>query len=519
VTIVRTSPRDQCSAPIVLRTDARGSFVTTEIGAGGHLLVAQAAGHAATPVEFTVATGQAQSLEVLLARGATVFGSVHGADGKPIRAVLAARPAWAGTTSAWVEALRPLYHLCVTHSLGGADGNYRIENVPAAAVALATSANGDAVDEKRELQLQEGTSQRCDFVLGGGGQIRGRVVDANDMPQAHWDVQFSPLREGTGHMTSTDAQGMFLQAGLDGSEYSVTAKPMGTSIHLPWAAATNVRPGAGELVLRTKHTQDDGGWFTGILLDADGSPPSRAPSAWITPVGEVQGSQCEPRLRDGGRFEIGPLPPGSYHVIVRIPDLGGVNLGMHDLQPRAKVDLGTARLPPAGTLELRFSTPDGRIVAPAELSAWDKAGNGGAVFERDSDGIFRSKPLPAGVYRVLAWGEDFARLDQPAVVTAEHATLTELTVAPATSVRFALPDGSGSKVQLQILDAAGKVVASPTLSIDTATEFTWSRGLPRGNYSFEAKAWPDGEPVRGTFSVRGESAVHRVEVKLPAKGS
>jgi len=521
VTIVRTLPRDQCSAPIVLRTDARGAFVTTELGAGEHLLVAQAAGHAATPVEFTVTAGQAQSLEVQLARGATVFGSVHDSDGKPIRVAFAARPAWAGSPSAWVEALRPLHHLCVVRAHGNADGSYRIDNVPAAMVTVATSAIGVAVDQTRELQLQEGTSQRCDFVLGCGGEIHGRVVDTSDQPQAHWDVQFSPLSGGTGHMISTDAQGLFSQAGLDGAEYSVTAKPMGISTHLPWAAATNVRPGTGEVVLRAKHTRDDEGWFTGTILDASGAP-ARGASGWVTPVGQVQGSHCQLTVDEAGRFEIGPLPPGSYHVGVRIPTEGSINLGLHDLQPRSKLDLGTARLPPAGTLELRFSTPDGRTVAPAEVSAWDKAGNGGAVFERGADGIFRSKPVPAGIYRVLAWGEDFVRLDQQVVVTADRATLTELTVTPATPVRFTLPHHAGavgSEVQLRILDAAGKVVASPTLSIDNATGFTWSRGLPRGNYSFEANAWPDGEPVRGTFVVSGDSAVQRVEVKLPAKRS
>ena len=520
LTIVRTAPRDHCGAPIVLRCDAHGRFATDEVVPGEYLLVAQTLDHAATPVPFTVDEGSTPELVVRLAAGATVLGVVL-AGGKPARAALEARPAWAGGSPEWIEALRPIHHLCTVHATTDADGNYRLEHVPAGKVKLETRAQGAAVDESRRLQLQDGETQRCDFLLGSGGEIRGRVVDANGRTLENWDVSVDGQHGGSAG--GLDAQGVFTFQGLDEAEYTVTARPMGYTGGVDWVKVEHVRPGPAELLLHAPYTIDDAAWITGVLLAMDGTPPLAA-KGLVLRDGEVQVHACEVRLRDGGAFKLGPLPPGSYGIDLWIPDQGRLQVGKRDLQPRQKLDVGTLRLPSPGTLELHFATRDGRTVAPTELSAWSQAGNGGEVFARGADGIYRSKPVPAGTYRVFAWGADFALFRQEVQVVGERNTMVELLVDAAVPVRFEMPRPAGvdgarwtGGVVLAILDAGGKSVRSQYLAIDVTDRFVWERGLAPGSYTYEATLRPDGRPVHGAFTVTGDTGPQRVEIALQAK--
>jgi hypothetical protein len=358
-------------------------------------------------------------------------------------------------------------------------------------------------------------------MLRSGGAIHGRVVDVQGQTLQNWDVNLYGQHGGTA--SGIDAQGVFTFQGLDEPEYTITARPTGYPGGFEWAKLEHVRPGPAELLLRPRYTIDDAAWVTGVLLDGHGVPPPAAKGTLFRD-GVTQGCYCEMRMRDGGAFELGPIMPGTYRIDIWIPDQGRLQVGRHDLQPRAKVDVGTLRLPPAGTMELHFVTRNGRTVAPTELSTWGGAGNGGKVFERGADGIYRSQPLPADTYRVFAWGSDFALFQQQVFVVGERATPIELVVEVATPVRFEMPrpahiDGARwtGGVVLAIRDAGGKAVRSQYLPIDVTDTFVWTRGLLPGSYTYEAALQPDGEPVRGAFTVAPDGSEQRVEIALQAK--
>ena len=521
VAIVRLEPRDQCAAPVVLSTDERGCFATTELSLGRHLVVVQAPGHAATSMPVDV-DGSEQVCDVQLSLGATVQGTVVDAGGAPLAAELTIRPEWAGAQGVWIEALRPLFHLCAQSTATDAAGNYRLDHVPAGAVTIVAGAPRQATTVERELRLQEGSLLRCDLELGRPRQIHGRLLDDRDQSIVDWLVQAWPVGGGAATSAPTGTDGGFVLEGLDADEYVVEARPAGRVTSVPWAVATNVRPGSADLVLRAGTREQDAGWLTGTLLAADGALPQHPPSAWLIVAGESQGRVFPLDLDAAGGFRLGPLPAGRYRVGIRVPEEAAVQLGTHDLAPRQQLDLGTTRLPANGELEVRFASPQGDSARPVEAMVFDRAGNGGMLLPHH-DGAFCSGPLPAGVYTLRAWGEDFVLADVPVVVVADRVTATALQVEPAPTVRFELlrpADGEPGErwqatVALRVQDVADQVIAAHSWSLDIVDRHVWRRALRAGNYRFEATVQPSGNTVDGAFVVHGDATGQVVEIRLP----
>lgn len=521
VTIVRLTPPDQCGAPIVLHTDEHGQYATTELSLGRHLLVAQAPGHAATPMPLDV-DDNPQVRDVTLALGGELHGRIANADGAPMAATVAIRPRWAGAQPVWIEALRPLFHLCARSARTGADGAYRCEHIPAGEVTIAVDARGEAAPASRELQVPEGGELRADFTLGHTRAITGRLLDPREQPIAGWQVQAWPVGGGRGAIAASDDRGGFRLEGLDAERFVVEARPAALPDSVAWASATDVRPEDGELVLRAGTREEDGAWLVGTLLAADGGRPQHAASAWLIPAGSREGRHFALELDDTGAFRLGPLPAGSYQVGARVQDEAAVVLGTHDLAPRQQLDLGTTRLPAHGDLTVRFTTPTGLEVEPAEATVHDRAGNSGTLL-RGRDGVLRARDLPAGIYTLSAWGEDFVLADTQVVVAAERATASEIRVEPAPSVRFdllrpasvAADERWQAAVVLRLRDADDRVVAAQRWSLDLLDRHTWRRGLRPGSYRYEATLAASDDTVRGTFVVDRTAPAPVVEIQLP----
>lgn len=504
VVIMATSPANRITAPVVLQGDAAGRFSTNELAPGEHALVARAPGHAATPQTFTLSNVPDRPLEIRLGRGATIFGLVHASRGR-----VAVRPEWA-------RAYGPLAPWCVDRVLCDEVGNYRLEHVPVGGVTL----TAEAINEgSRRLDLTDGQELRCDFVPTAANEIRGRIVDSEGRPVTKWWAHAFSQRTGQGKSCSLDPEGRFHITDLAGDAYQVTAMPIEMSTSEAWIEVADVRPSSRELVLRTPFLLEDGGLFTGYLFDPAGQPVLAASGSYRA-VGSTQPPhQRELKMRDGGRFELGPLPPGNYEVLLNVQGTN-LQLGTHELPLRASIDLGTLRLPRSGTMELTFARPDGSLVIPSQVYASDAAHNSSGPFERDANSVHRSRSLPAGTYRVLAWGEDFAPLQQDVVVEGDRTTPTRLFVTPALPVHFELQrpagDGdTGNYVSLRILGADDKLVVVAAMPVHASDPFTWTCALSDGRYTVEAKRLPFGKPGRTEFSVTGDVAKRRVEVRLP----
>lgn len=506
----QTNPRT-FATPVVLHTDALGAFDTRELAPGKHFLVAQASGHAATPLWFTASEETEQVLQVCLHLGATLAGSVRTSSWHAIEAKLQARPAWVG--EAGFEALRPIRHLGTVRGIS-ADGRYRLEHVPIGAVTLeALTMHGMSVP--KELVLEEDSLQACDVVFDVDAEIRGRLVDAYDAPVASWNVFANPVGGGMVSGQRTNELGEFVLTGLDAADYVVTASPPGGSLNLPWASAAGVQPGPDVLLLRVEYKPKDGGRFTGQVIGAGSEQNSRA---WLIARDENQRRTLEVFPDSDGVFKTDALPPGRYRVSVSLEGQGVVGLGQRDLHAREDVYLGVIRAPATGRLEIHLVAPTGDVLEPIKLLLKDSAGNFGTEFDRIGDGGWRSKPLPAGTYTLSAWGERFARIQKRVELLPKQTTWIEVVPELATPVRFELRCGEHagegvSHLAFKVSDAVGERVLTHTIVAEDGAIFTF--GFAAGSYTYEARvAGRRGEPVRGAFEVGG-GETHHFEVRLP----
>jgi hypothetical protein len=509
LTIVRTTARDVCGGPLRRVAAADGTFATDELGPGEHLLVAMADGHAATPVAFTVVANEPTLLDVRLQRGAVITGTIR-RNGQPVRrASIELRPDWAGGTQ-FTEARRPMHHLCALHSVATKNGSYRIEHAPTGGVTIACSAADVTADASRRIEVVDGASARCDFELSNGGELRGRAIDRDGASLAGWRVSASPVGGGRGLMEATDGEGRFVLHGMVAARYRLALFPPDVMLYAPWLVRDDVAPGPDEVLLQLPFAGDGGATLVVTALDEDGHAPESA-QAVLFPAGRMEGMQCDLRRRDDGRFESPRLPPGDYRgVTIRMQGLGNLALGGHTLPEHGELDLGEARLPANGSLELAFRTADGRTVVPAEIAAFDNAANGGREFERGDDAALRSKPWPAGTYRVRAWGEDIAPFDQQVAIVAGRASRYELTVTAAARVRFSCPPreratdeapGTIDRIGLYLATHDGKNVGYRELELGDAAA-SCTVGLLPGDYTWETTRHV-GPRARGTFRVTG----------------
>ena len=516
ITIARTSPRSEVAAPLTLVTDAAGTFATDELAPGEHLLLARADGLAPSVSSFTSTANKAARLVVRLGAGATLTGSVVDEAGQPVLALIHAQLTLPGELDASIAALQPLRQLC-EFRVGSPAGSYRLEHLPAAYLLLQANSPGK-VAFSQLLQLQEGEVRRCDLVLRAGGEIRGRIEDADGEPLANWNIDARTTRRAHVGFARSAADGTFALQGLPADEYLLAATPS-YDCKLR-AAPVKARLGETDVVLRTSCTEAQLGRFTFRVLDAAGAPIGNV-GVWIDSLDQLGNTQYT-TWSPSGSYRTQALPPGRHELGVIAPDQARLRLGVRELPPGATVDLGTVRMPKSGTMELRFDGANGQAVAPDEVSARDDAGNV-ASLTRGADGVYRSQPLPAGSYRATAWGASIAPVAQEALVVGDRATLTGIAVVATTPVTFVLPRpesaGEGkwtAQVRLVLATADGVKLADRMLEIDTEQALGWTRGLLPGSYTYEATLRPDGEPVRGAFTVTA-GGPQCVEVRLPAK--
>ena len=122
-----------------------------------------------------------------------------------------------------------------------AEGNYRIENVPAGNYRIMPAARAyvstDEANRERNLVVNKGdTIEHIDFALVPGGVITGKVVDAEGKPMVEEFVQVFTVTEnqsvyGGYASTSTDDRGVYRMYGLRPGSYRVAAGRGEESFH------------------------------------------------------------------------------------------------------------------------------------------------------------------------------------------------------------------------------------------------------------------------------------------------
>ncbi|MGE3174266.1 MAG: sigma-70 family RNA polymerase sigma factor [Planctomycetota bacterium] len=504
---VRTDPPYELGAPLSTRADDDGRFELTGLRAGQWLLVAAQDGFAPTPRAIEVEPGIDPAVQLHLHRGAVVHGTVRRTDGAALAGRVVARPGWAGGGRRFSNALRPVYHRYTGEVAIAADGSYRLAGLPAGPLEVEVTAGDEPLRDQRLVEVTADGELRCDFELATATRVRGTAVDAAGAPLVGWVVSASP--EGGGYMRAArvDDDGAFELSGMEAPAYTIELHPDrdADSPRVLWLRRTGVRPQDGELHLALPCAHGDGASIRGSVRLADGSVPPAA-TLLLTAGENAPGQALQLRLDEGGAFAAHGLPPGDYRVRLHLGLRANLLVGPRQLPPGGDVDLGALRVPVAGTLEVRLRRADGRDAMPLELRAIDLAGNRGE-FEPGPGGVHRSAPLPAGTYRVRAWGADFAPVEQELTVVADRVSASVLTVVDAAPVAFAFAlegEGQGGDrppIELVLRDGDGARIGGGRAPTDADGRGSWTRGLPAGEYTWEARTLPAGAPRRGTFRV------------------
>lgn len=249
----------------------------------------------------------------------------------------------------------------VARATTGADGFYRLANVPAGSYHLQILAPGFIAagalmprgpNESRALNVEAGeTIEHQDFTLARGGVITGRVTDADGKPviaehlrliHAGGDPRSGPVHTGAAYGFETDDRGVYRMYGLPAGRYLVCVGE-GKESALVSAALTGrnrthtCHPNATEVAQAKIVEVSHGGEATGVditlapsaktyeargrMLDAEtGQPVANLSYGFgvFGPDGKHIGHRgySNAKTNAAGEFRFDNLLPGRYAVFV-----------------------------------------------------------------------------------------------------------------------------------------------------------------------------------------------------------
>ncbi len=371
---------------------------------------------------------------VRLGRGAAISGRVLGPDGVPVEgAVVSGFP---------VEVVT------------GADGKWQIVSIGRGRYVVVADARGLLASEPFAVDV-DGVTARDDVTLRlrEGGELGGTVVDATGAPVAR-----AIVRVGDEATTSSDATGHFAMRGLAAVPTAVFATSGdGAS---PFAS---VVPGSVDAHnLRLAITPST---IEGIVVDGTGAPVAEAA------VVAISASLSEASVADGGgRFVVGPLPPGDYTLAASRPSWDPVVRARRKRKGEHSVSAATGArdvqvpLPSTGSV-IGLVQQGGSPVEVFGVAITDRP----ARFEvdsipqviRSSDGQFELRDVAPGTWMIGIVGEGFARTEVRGVeVRADEVTdIGTIEVEPGRTVSGRVIDVTGAGI------AAAKVIVAPVTSV------------------------------------------------------
>ncbi|HEU4420469.1 MAG TPA: carboxypeptidase-like regulatory domain-containing protein, partial [Planctomycetota bacterium] len=277
--------------PARTRTDAEGRFRAIGIPLGEQSLRARASGLVPWSGTCRVTADVPAVVEIVFARGNTLRGTVRDADGRPCGDVLIS--AEAGEFD-WDEVI-------------AGDGTFEIAGLPDGGIDLKVDAEAKGKVHTRVQMLPGSALTTCELTLVCGFVAKGKVRDETGRGLAHVNVRWRPSPDGEGY-TFTDQDGAFAIANVPEGKLAITLD----SDDIVDAHFKDLDPRAGELDLRVQRRAAKTVYIAGLVLDPDGRPA--VARAWASGGGSRD--IVEKHTDSAGYFEIGPVSPGEWHLVV-----------------------------------------------------------------------------------------------------------------------------------------------------------------------------------------------------------
>ena len=471
--------------PAGVRTDAEGRFHAIGIAPGEQTVKARARGLIPWSGKCQVTADVPTAVTIAFARGNTLRGTLRDADDRPFGDVLiSARAGKLADDLDWDEVINP-------------DGTFEIEGLPDGELDVKVDAEGKGEAQARVQMGPGGTVTTCELKLECGFVAKGKVRDEAGQPLPRVNVRWElPAPKYQGY-TFTDQDGAFTIPNVP--EGKLTISIDGDAI--VDARFENVDLRAGEIDLRAQRRAPKTVYIAGTVLDPDGRPA--AARAWVS--GGGSNDIIERAADAAGYFEIGPVPPGEWVLVVESRSFPRVWFERRAIEANKRWDVGTVRLAAGGDVHVKVvdGDPEG-----AWFTIYDARQRAYRLDSQNGKGT--SELLPVGSYRLLVGGKAKAAQSIPFEIRAGETTRLDVRVRTGVRQQFDLelpagverPNGS-----LRIL-RRGEVVANAWANREEGKPCTTETWLEPGDYSVSAKFGDlegsatftvgerEGEPVR-----------------------
>lgn len=364
-----------------------------------------------TRVEGIIAGAARSGVEIVLDERATVWGTVRDVRGRPV----------AGA-SVTISVQRPRtwqYERTTVEADGG--GRFEAEVRPGRTVLVAV-ADGFAPAKEQTVELAPAARKEVDLALQDPLVLAGHVVDAEGRHVA--DAVVSHLRYASKlptvrQTTGSDGSFRFTDVGRDPQVLVAELEDYGKGrIEGAVAPADDLEltlvPYGGIRGTVTGEDEEPVGQFVAII-ERDGKPVGVAPSRFMA---------------DDGRFELFPVEPGRYDVVVFGP--GYAPTRAHDVKvPARGWGDGSVTLHAGGSIVGTVrAAPQGAPVAGARVSA--TSGHRGGAATTSADGRFTLRNVASGKRVLVVQHPKHPTLrSQEIEVRAGEETSVDLTLAPA----------------------------------------------------------------------------------------
>lgn len=503
--------------PLLVTSDARGTFRADGLRPGGEVAV-WAAARGSAPWMKRVALGESgeTAVTIELEEGGQVAGRVVDGGGAAVAGAYVTY-----RCAPWIPVPAdpwgfPLPQWSYATVVSDASGRYALEHAPSGSLHLLASANG--VEVRAERVVAEGRPVTWDAVLASLA-IAGRVVDERGEPLSGVRVLCQPQRgEGRTRSALTDEEGRFACTALAPAPHVVAFRAEGDTLGARVAAKLRgvVPPRAG-LEVRVPDDALPSAWLRGTLLDADGRPPRGADVAC-----SAEDLEWEPRAAadsSSGRFELGPLPPGTY----RIRPTGGDGQLWAWSEPlvllRGEVrDLGPLQIPEPGRIVLSVNGPDGEPLDGASVALEIDSGWSATLFGGTETAAGRATiaGVGPGTYRVRASAARSPSVYAPVTVASGAESAVRVVLDRGVECRVVLTSPSeGAPIRERFEWARdGELHERWDNLWESAAERTLAMCLAPGDWRVTVTS-ESGRQATTTFRVVLEEPVAEILVRMP----
>lgn len=307
-------------------SDGDGAFIIAGQAPGTTTIAAWTADRPRVEQEVSLVRGQTASVVLHLPDGAHVAGVVRGPDGSPLSDVMVQ------CTDRFRDETTPVAYT-------DAEGAYHLMGLPLGRVKLRASSDGmSAVSCVAETSIH---GSRHDFVLRPAPRINGRVLDERGAPAVGvWVEGREPeSRRPASKPQKTDGDGSFSLACHAEGVVEISLRWEESAMETP---AVKVVPcPSTDVVLRIESSSTFGATLCGrIRMDT----PATSLGLQVRRVGVTPILRSLARPRADGTFDSGPLPPGTYELVLQIDFERTVEFGPFTLSAGERRNLGDLAL-------------------------------------------------------------------------------------------------------------------------------------------------------------------------------